>query len=102
MYWSKLWGRRASNDSTGGDLSIDKDSEEDRDHSSMLYLNGVELGLWGGGLDFRIENIETKKSLGESVHTCAVVTASDKVTQASGTFNGDAGGISLLYCCEDL
>ena len=39
-----------------------------------------------------------RKSLGVSVLESAVVTASDSVTHKSGTFNGDAGGKSLLNC----
>ena len=61
----------------------------------MLYLNG-DLFPTGGGLALRVENKDTRKSLGVSVLESAVVTASERVTQESGTFNGDAGGTSLL------
>ena len=49
-----------------------------------------------------MKNIETKMSLGESVHASTIVAASDKETQASGTFNEDAGDIPFLYNCENL
>ena len=42
--------------------------------------------------------MKIRKSLGVSVLESAAVTASDNVTHESGTFNGDAGGKSLIDC----